>query len=174
MEQSSDNTIFNKCIKIILDIFLILMGVYVLCFITYSSVRYYYFSKHGVKNVAGVSYKRDSVLLTYAVNGEQYVFDITDELKPEVKSKGVEDIYYLPQQPDKYYRVLYWKIAGYGWLFLCALIPLRFICLKIIQLPLYHDYKYEYVLFEKEIDLFPRNKRKNDGKIKDTDDLGEG
>lgn len=167
--EREENKIIDKFFKFIIDTIIILMGILVFCFITYSSIKYFYFSKHGVKNVVEVSYKRGFVYLTYDVDGEQYVFDITDELEPETKSKK-EEIYYLPQQPDKYYRVLYWKVAGYGWLFLCALIPFRFICLKIVQL---EPHPYEYVLFAKEFDLFPRNKGKNDGKIKDTDDLGE-
>lgn len=97
---------------------------------TVNLVTFAYFYTFGVKNIAYVDETSDGVYLVYAVQGEKYRHDITDAFFEPIDR---EEIWYLPAQPEIYFRyaevegVPYWY-AGTG-----IVLIIRFLFLTLIR-----------------------------------------
>lgn len=155
MEFVKGEKINYRLFKTILNIVVIMMAGYVFCDVAYLQIKYIYYCKNGVKNIAQTYKENNRIILEYVVDGETYLNDITDEISP----RKSEEIYFLKQQPEKYYRVAYKETIFYGYLFICVLLILRFILIAIVKhMPVNIFYGKRFA-FEKEIINFHRKKK---------------
>lgn len=111
------------------------------------AIKNLYYRNNGIKTIAQTYKENNQIILSYAVDGEMYLHDISDENSP----KEQEEIYYLKQEPDKFYRVAYKETIAYGYLFIFVLLILRFILLIIVKYMPSYVFCGKRFAFEKEI-----------------------
>ena len=155
MEFIKGDKIDYKLFKIILNVIVIVIGGCVFCDATYMQLKYIYYCNKGVKNIAQTYKKNDQIMLEYAVDGKKYLNNITDDVSP----KEIEEIYYLEQQPEKFYRVAYKETIVYGYLFIGALLILRIMLIAIIKYTPSHIFYGKRFAYEKEIISFGKKRK---------------
>ena len=133
MDFEKGDKINYKLFKIILNVIVIGMGGFVFIIVAYTQVKDIYYRNNGVKNIA-FKYKEDNrLMLEYVVDDKIYLNDITDDITDDTSFEETEEIYYLKQQPEKFYRTAYKELIVYGHIFICVLLILRFILLVIAK-----------------------------------------
>ncbi len=158
MEFEKGDKINYKLFKIILNVVVIGMGGFVFIIVAYTQIKDIYYRNNGVKNIA-FKYKEDNrLMLEYVVDNKIYLNDITDDITDDTSFEETEEIYYLKQQPEKFYRTAYKEVIVYGYIFICVLLILRFILLVIAKhVPSYIFYGKRFA-WEKEIISFRKKK----------------
>ncbi|MDE6625855.1 MAG: hypothetical protein K2K56_05755 [Lachnospiraceae bacterium] len=160
MELVKGEKINYKLFNIVLSIIVFGMAGFVFCVTAYIQVKDIYYCNNGVKNTAFKYRENSRLMLEYTVDGKKYLNDISDDITNETSFEETEEIYYLKQQPEKFYRTAYKEDIAFGYIFIGVLLIIRFILLVIAKhMPTYIFYG-KSISFEKEIISFRKKKKK--------------
>ncbi|MCM1499062.1 MAG: hypothetical protein NC124_11420 [Clostridium sp.] len=159
MELIKGDQINYKWFRIILNIIVFAVAGFVFFVTAYIQIKDIYYCHNGFKNIAFKYKENQRLMLEYTVDGKKYLTDISDDITDKSSFEETEEIYYLKQQPEKFYRTAYKEVIVYGYIFIGVLLILRLILLAIAKhIPSYLFYG-KSISFEKEIIRFRRKKR---------------